>query len=104
MSEIKIKEYEKPQKALEKKTISQNRLEYSLPFLAQNSASEVDMPQVLVLTAEEAKVGSSSRTSKLLKVFNKIKYNAKISEEKVCINKLKGQLDAQLLGSWYKPG
>ncbi|MHA1240524.1 MAG: hypothetical protein ACTSQU_06985 [Promethearchaeota archaeon] len=85
--------------AIEKKTISKNHLEYDLPALTQNLAPEVIESQVLVLTTEEAQVESSSLSNKLLRVFNKIKYNARISEEKICINKYKGQVDAKLLGA-----
>jgi len=85
--------------ATEKKPISKNHLEYDLPALTQNLAPEAIESQVLVLTTEEAQVESSSLSNKLLRVFNKIKYNARISEEKVCINKYKGQLDAKLLGA-----
>jgi len=85
--------------AIENKTISKNHLEYDLPALTQNLAPEAIESQVLVLTTEEAQVESSSLSNKLLRVFNKIKYNARISEEKICINKYKGQLDAKLLGA-----
>jgi len=85
--------------AAEKKTISKNHLEYDLPALTLNLAPEAIESQVLVLTTEEAQVESSSLSNKLLRVFNKIKYNARISEEKICINKYKGQVDAKLLGA-----
>jgi len=85
--------------AAEKKTISKNHLEYDLPALTLNLAPEAIESQVLVLTTEEAQVESSSLSNKLLRVFNKIKYNARISEEKSCINKYKGQIDAKLLGA-----
>ena len=85
--------------AIVKKTISKNHMECDLPALAQNLALEVLEPQVLVLINEEAKVESSLLKNKLLRVFNKIKYNARISEEKVCINNYKGQVDAKLLGA-----
>ncbi len=85
--------------AIENKTISKNHLEYDLPALAQNLAPEMLESQVRVITTEEAQVESSSLSNKLLRVFNKIKYNARISEEKVCINKYKGQVDAKLLGA-----
>jgi len=74
-------------------------LECDLQARAQNLALEVGSPQVLVLTNEEAKVESSLLKNKLLRVFNKIKYNARISEEKVYINKYKGQVDAKFLGA-----
>lgn len=82
--------------AIVKKTISK---ENDLPTLAQNLAPEVLELQVLVLNNEEAKVESSLPKNKLLRVFNKIKYNARISEDKVGINKYKGQVDAKLLGA-----
>ena len=85
--------------AIEKKTISKNHLEYDLQALTQNLAPEAIESQVLVLTTEEAQVESSSLSNKLLRVFNKIKYNARISEEKICISKYKGQVDAKLLGA-----
>ena len=85
--------------AIVKKTISKNHLECDLPVLAQNLASEVLEPQVLFLINEEANVESSLLRNKLLRVFNKIKYNARISEENICINKYKGQVDAKLLGA-----
>ncbi len=85
--------------AIEKKTISKNHLEYDLQALTQNLAPEAIESQVLVLTTEEAQVESSSLSNKLLRVFNKIKYNARISEENVGINKYKGQVDAKLLGA-----
>jgi hypothetical protein len=82
--------------AIVKKTISK---ESDLPTLAQNLAPEVLELQVLVLNNEEVKVESSLPKNKLLRMFNNIKYNARISEEKVCINKYKGQVDAKLLGA-----
>ena len=85
--------------AIEKKTICKDQLECQCQTIAQNLAPEVLEPQVLVNTTKEAKVESSSRTNKLLRVFNKIKYNARISEEEVYINKYKGQLEAKLLGA-----
>ncbi len=85
--------------AIVKKTISKNHMECDLPTLAQNLALEVLEPQVLVQINEEAKVESSLLKNKFLRVFNNIKYNARISEEKVCINNYKGQVDAKLLGA-----
>jgi len=82
--------------AIVKKTISK---ECALPALAQNLALEELEPQVLVLINEEAMVESSLLKNKLLRVFNKIKNNARISEEKVYINKYKGQVDAKFLGA-----
>jgi hypothetical protein len=85
--------------AIVKKTSSKTHLECCLLTLAQNLALEVLEPQVLVLINEEAKVESSLLKNKLLKMFNNIKYNARISEEKVNINMYKGQVDAKLLGA-----
>ena len=85
--------------AIVKKTISKTHLECDLPILAQDIAPEVELPQVLVKTPEEAKVESSLLKNKLLRVFNKIKYNARISEEFIYVNKYKGQVDAMLLGA-----
>ena len=82
--------------AIVKKTISK---ECCPPALTQNLALEVLEPQVLVQINEEAKVESSLLKNKFLRVFNNIKYNARISEEKVCINNYKGQVDAKLLGA-----
>ena len=84
--------------ATEEKTICKNQLECHCQTLTQNQAPEGLMPRVLVLTTEEAEVESSSLSNKLLRVFNKFKYNARISEEKVGINKYKGQVDSKLLG------
>ena len=84
--------------ATEEKTICKNQLECHCQTIAQNLASEVLEPQVRVNTTRKAKVESSSLSNKLLRVFNKFKYNARISEEKVGINKYKGQVDSKLLG------
>ena len=80
------------------KPICKDHLEYQCQTLAQNQAPKDLMPQVLVLPTEEAEVESSSLSSKFSKLFNKYKYNARISEEEVSINKYKGQIDAKLLG------
>ena len=85
--------------AIEKKTICKNQLECNLQAICQNQAPEVLEPQVRVNTTTEAKVESSSLSNKLLRVFNKFKYNARITEEEVGINKYKGQVDAKLLGA-----
>ena len=85
--------------AIEKNTICKDPLEYHCQVLTQNQAPGELMPQVLVLTTEEAEVESSSLSHKLLRMFNKFKYNARISEEKVGINKYKGQVDTKLLGA-----
>ena len=85
--------------AIEKKPICKDPLECHCQTLTQNQAPEGLMPRVLVLTTEEAEVESSSLSNKLLRVFNKFKYNARISEEKVGINRYKGQVDTKLLGA-----
>ncbi len=82
--------------AIVKKTMSK---EYDLQALALNLALEVREPQVLVLINEEAKDKSSLLKNKLLRVFDEIKYNARISEENVVINRYKGQVDTKLLGA-----
>ena len=84
--------------ASEKQTISKNHLECDCPVLAQCLVPEVESTQVLVLTTDEAKVKSRLPKNKLLRVFNKNEYNARITEEKISINKYKGQVDARLLG------
>ncbi|MBY9014071.1 MAG: hypothetical protein KGD68_00120 [Candidatus Lokiarchaeota archaeon] len=84
--------------AAEKKTICKKHLKCDLPALTQNLAPEGIQSQVLVLTTEGERVESSLRTNKLLREFNKIRYNARISEEKVLISKYKWQVDAKLLG------
>ncbi|MBA7512468.1 hypothetical protein ES705_04473 [subsurface metagenome] len=84
--------------ALEKKTISKVDIEIAKPISAQDQVLEVLKPQVLVKAALKNQAKLQSPKKKLLKVFAKIKYNARISEEKVCINKYKGQVDAKLLG------
>ena len=80
------------------KPICKDHLEYQCQTLAQNQAPKDLMPQVLVLPTEEAEVESSSLSKKITKIFNKIKYNAKILEEEICVNKYKEQIDARLLG------
>ena len=85
--------------AIVKKTISKDDIEIADPISAQNQASEVLKPQVLVKAALKNQAKLQSPKKKLLKVFAKIKYNARISEEVICINKYKGNLDAKLLGA-----
>ena len=84
--------------AIVKKTISKVDIEIADPISAQDQVPEVLKPQVLVKAAPKNQAKLQSPTNKLLKVFTKINYNARISEEKVCINKYKGQVDAKLLG------
>ena len=85
--------------AIVKKTISKADIEIADPISAQDQVPEVLKPQVLVKAAPKNQANLQSPKKKLLKVFAKIKYNARISEEKVCINKYKGQVDAKLLGA-----
>ena len=68
-------------------------------ILIQLQAPEVVIPQVLVKEAPLEKPKSQSIEKRLRKVFNKFKYNARISEEIVSINNYKGQVDAKLLGT-----
>ncbi len=84
--------------AIVKKSISKDDIEIADPISAQDQAPEVLKPQVQVKAAQKNQVKLQSPKKKLLKVFAKIKYNARISEEEVCINKYKGQVDAKLLG------
>ena len=83
----------------EKKTSSKVDIEIADPISAQDQVHEVLKPQVLVKAAPKNQAKLQSPKKKLLKVFAKIKYNARISEENVCINKYKGNLDAKLLGA-----
>jgi hypothetical protein len=85
--------------ALEKKTISKVDIEIADPISAQDQVPEVSKPQVLVKVEPKYQAKLQSPKKKLLKVFAKIKYNARISEEEVCINKYKGQVDAKFLGT-----
>ncbi|TKJ25020.1 MAG: hypothetical protein CEE42_08815 [Promethearchaeota archaeon Loki_b31] len=84
--------------AIVKKSISKDDIEIADPISAQDQAPEVLKPQVQVKAAQKNQVKLQSPKKKLLKVFAKIKYNARISEEEVCINKYNGQVDAKLLG------
>ena len=68
-------------------------------ILFQLQAPEVLKPQELVREAPLEKPKSQSIEKRLRKLFNKFKYNARISEEKVSINNYKGQVDAKLLGT-----
>jgi len=84
--------------AIVKKTISKVDIEIADPISAQDQVSEVLKPQVLIKAAPKNQAKLQSPKKKLLKMFVKINYKARISEEMVCINKYKGQLDAKLLG------
>jgi len=84
---------------LVKKPFSKDDIEIAHSISAQDQAPEVLKPQVLVKAASKNQAKLQSPKKKLLNVFKIIKYNARISEEKVCINKYKGQVDAKLLGA-----
>jgi len=82
----------------EKRTTSKNHLEFNVPSLVQTQAPEVLMPQVQVIKASLEQDESQSIKKKLRKVFNKIKLNAKITQEVKCINALKANVDTRILG------
>ena len=84
---------------LEEKTISKDDIEIADPISAQDQVPEVLKPQVLVKAALKNQAKLQSPKKKLLKVFAKIKYNTRISEEFIYINNYKGNLDAKLLGA-----
>jgi hypothetical protein len=63
----------------------------------QLQAPEVLKPQVLVKEPALEKGESRSIKKKLRKVFNKVKLNAKITEEVKCINDVKVSVDARIL-------
>ena len=65
--------------------------------LFQLQAPEVLKPQVLDKEASIENLESQSITKKLKKVFNKVKLNAKITEEVKCINAVNANLDAKIL-------
>ena len=65
--------------------------------LFQLQAPEVLKPQVLVKEASIENLESQSIKKKLRKVFNKVKLNAKITEEVKCINVVNANLDAKIL-------
>jgi hypothetical protein len=76
---------------IEKKTFSKDDIEIAHSISAQDQAPEVLKPQELVKA-------ESKNQSKLQTPKKKIKYNARISEEVICINNYKRNLDAKLLG------
>jgi hypothetical protein len=84
---------------LEKKTISKDDIEIAHPISAQDQAPEVLKPQVQVKAALKNQAKLQSHKKKLLNVFKKIKYNARISGEVICINNYKGNLDTKLFGA-----
>jgi len=65
--------------------------------LFQLQAPEVLKPQVLVKEAALEKLESQSIKKKLRKLFNKVKLNAKITEEVKCIKAVNANLDAKIL-------
>ena len=65
--------------------------------LFQLQAPEVLRPQVLVKEASMEKDASQSIKKKLKKVFNKVKFNAKFTEEVKCINAVNANLDTKVL-------
>ena len=71
-------------------------IDSQVPFQLQ--APEGLTPQVLVKEAALEKVKSQSIKKKLKKVFNKIKLNAKITEEVKCINAVNANIDVKMLG------
>ena len=66
--------------------------------LFQLQAPEGLTPQVLVKGAAIEKDKSQSIKKKLKKVFNKVKLNAKITEEVKCINAVNANIDTKMLG------
>ena len=70
--------------------------------LFQLQAPEVMKSQVLVKEAALEKDESQSIKKKLKKVFEKVKLNAKITEEIKCINDVKAQNDERMMG--YRNG
>jgi hypothetical protein len=85
--------------AIVKKTISKDDIEIADPNSAQDQAPEVLKPQVRVKAALKNQAKLQTPKKKLLNVFKKIKYNARISEEIIYINNYNGNLDAKLLGA-----
>ncbi len=70
-------------------------IDSQVPFQLQ--APEVLRPQVLVRKAAIEKLESQSIKKKLKKLFNKVKLNAKITEEVKCINVVNANLDTRIL-------
>jgi len=64
--------------------------------LFQPQAPEVLKPQVLVKEVATENLESQSIKKKLRKVFNKVKLNAKITEEVKCINAVNAKLDSKI--------
>ena len=76
---------------LEKKTFSKDDIEIAHPISAQDQVPEVLKPQELVKA-------ESKNQAKLQTPIKQIKFNARISEEIICINNYKRNLEAKLLG------
>ncbi len=70
-------------------------IDSQVPFPLQ--APEGLTPQVLVKETAIEKVESQSIKKKLRKVFNKVKLNAKITEEAKCINAVNANVDTRIL-------
>jgi len=70
-------------------------IDSQVPFQLQ--APEVLRPQVLVKETAMEKDESQSIKKKLKKVFNKVKFNVKITDEFKSINVVKANLDTRVL-------
>ena len=79
--------------AKEKNTINENH------FLIQSQALEELKPQGLGNKPALEKDESQSPEKKSRKLFGKIKFSMKKSEEKVSIQNYKGKIDTRLLGA-----
>ena len=82
---------------LAKKQAEEKTATIDSQVLFQLQAPEVLKPQVLVKEAALEKLESQSIKKKLRKVFNKVKLNAKITEEVKYINAVNANLDAKIL-------
>ena len=82
---------------LEKKEVEEKTATNDSQVLFQLPAPEVLKPQVLVKEPALEKDESQSIKKKLRKVFNKVKLNAKITEEVKCIQGAKPNLDTKIL-------
>ncbi len=83
--------------AIVKKQAEEKTATIDSQVLFQLQAPEVLKPQVLVKEAALENLESQSIKKKLRKVFNKVKLNAKITEEVKCINAVNANLDAKIL-------
>jgi len=70
-------------------------IDSQVPFQLQ--APEGLTPQVLVKEVSMEKLESQSIKKKLKKVFNKVKLNAKITDEVKCINTVNANIDTRTL-------